>query len=695
MRPIRAKNRHIRRGTPLWNLVLCGMSVAVAAGSSQGQTPESYQTNEPLKQMTLEQLGNVEVTSVTKEPQEVWKTPAAIYVITQQDIERSGATSIPEALRLAPGVEVARIDSNKWSIGIRGFGSRLTRDVLVLIDGRTVYTTLLAGTYWEVQNVPLEDVDRIEVIRGPGGTIWGPNAVNGVINIITKDSKDTHGAFVSVGGGNVDQGIFNVRYGGGNGKTFDYRLYGMGFDRGPEFHLEGDNYDSWRALQGGFRMDFSRSDRDNFMVQGDIYGEGAGETVTAVTYAPPYSQVLQGTARLSGGNIVARWHRIQGDGKDIQVQAYYDRENRREPNFADLRDTYDVDFLDRFRLPGGQQISWGAGARFSKGRNPTVVSGLFFLPETRTDELFSGFFEDEIGLIPDRLSLSIGTKLLKTNYTGLQLEPSVRLLWTPTAKQSLWVAFTHAVRTPSDAERRFYLTGFIGLAPGGTPFFARFNANPNFGSEELNGGYEIGYRRLIGQNLYFDLSTFFNHYSDLFSEDLIGGPFLENSPPPPHLLLPAEFGNGLQGTTRGVEIAPEWKPRPFWHLRASYSYLEMKLQKSANSMDVGSGPVVEGSSPRHQITAGSGFDVNKAVSVDLNYRYVGALPAQGIKAYSTGDARLAWWAKPYLRLSVIGSDLFQPYHFEYASDPGPMVGIKRSVYFQITWQRERRSSSNH
>jgi iron complex outermembrane recepter protein len=695
VKPMSMSERRVRFLNHLSKFLLSGLFVAIAAGSSPAQTASGNQAKESLREMTLEQLGNVEVTSVTKEPQEVWKTPAAIYVITQQDIQRSGATSIPAALRLAPGVEVARIDSNKWSIGIRGFGSRLARDVLVLIDGRTVYTTLLAGTYWEVQNVPIEDVDRIEVIRGPGGTIWGPNAVNGVINIITKSSKETQGTFASVVGGNVDQGIVNVRYGGGNGKTFDYRVYGAGFVRGPEFHLDGDDYDSWRALQGGFRIDFSRGDRDNFTVQGDIYDEGAGETVTAVTYAPPYSQILQGTERLSGGNIVARWHRIQGDGKDFQVQAYYDRENRREPNFADLRDTYDVDLLDRFRLPGNQQISWGAGARFSKGRNPTVVSGLFFVPETETDELFSGFFDDQIGLLPNRLSLSIGTKLLKTNYTGLQLEPSVRLLWTPTDKQSLWAAFTHAVRTPSDAERRFYLTGLVGFTPGGTPFFARFNANPNFGSEELNGGYEIGYRHLVMNNLYFDVSAFFNHYSDLFSEDIVGAPYLENTPPPPHLLLPAEFGNGLLGTTRGIEVAPEWQPMPFWRLSASYSYLEMKLQKSLNSLDVGSAPIVEGSSPRHQGTLESAFDVTKSLSLDLRFRYVSALPAQGIKAYSTGNVRLAWWATPYLQLSVVGRNLLQPYHFEYASDPGPMVGIKRSVYFQVVFRREGRASPNH
>ena len=278
-----------------------GTALDSRAGASSPQPDQNS-----LKQLSLEQLGNIEVTTASKEPEEVWKTPAAIYVITQEDIQRSGATTIPEALRLAPGVEVARIDSNKWAIGIRGFGSRLSRSVLVLIDGRTVYTTLLAGTYWEVQNVLLEDVDRIEVIRGPGGTIWGPNAVNGVINIITKSSEDTHGALVSAGGGNVEQGFFNTRYGGGNGKGLDYRVYAMGFDRGPEFHPDDRNFDRWRAAQGGFRMDLAANGRDKFTLQGDLYDEGAGESVQATSYTAPYSQILDGTARLSGGNILGR-----------------------------------------------------------------------------------------------------------------------------------------------------------------------------------------------------------------------------------------------------------------------------------------------------------------------------------------------------------------------------------------------------
>jgi iron complex outermembrane receptor protein len=652
------------------------------------ETTDSDQAStNPVKELTLEQLGDVEVTTATKAPAQVWKTAAAIYVITQEDIQRSGATTVPDALRLAPGVEVARVDSNKWSIGIRGFGSRLSRDVLVLIDGRTVYTTLLAGTYWEVQNLLLADVERIEVIRGPGGTIWGPNAVNGVINIITKSSMDTHGAYVSVEGGSVDEGTFSARYGGGNGKTFDYRAYALGFLRGPEFHTDSQNYDSWRNAQGGFRMDFSGSDHDTFTLQGDLYDEGAGETVTATTYAPPYQQTLTGTALLSGGNILGRWQRSLGEGKDFQLQAYYDRTSRREPNFIDLRNTFDIDFLDRFRLPARQQISWGLGARWSQGDNPTVVSGLTFSPIKRTDQLFTGFFQDEINLVPDRLTLSLGTKLLDTNYTGLQLQPSARLLWTPTKRQTLWAAFTHAVRTPSAAERAFNLSGFIGVDPSsGLPFFARFGANPNFKSEQLN-GYEAGYRRLLFQQVYLDISAFYNHYSDLFSEDIIGAPFIENSPPPIHILLPADFGNGLLGTTRGVEFSPEWRPTAFWRLRASYSFLQMQVQKSPNSLDVEPPQSVEGSSPRHQVAIESGFDLTKVLNLDLTYRYVSALSALHTASYSTGDARFAWRVTHNYQLAVVGQNLFQPFHYEFPSDPGPNVAVKRSVYGQITWTR--------
>jgi iron complex outermembrane receptor protein len=600
--------------------------------------------------MSLEQLSQIEVTTPSKEPERAFRTAAAIYVITGEDIRRSGVSSIPEALRLAPGVEVARIDSDKWSIGIRGFGSRLARNVLVLIDGRTVYTTLLAGTYWEVQDTMLEDIDRIEVIRGPGGTIWGPNAVDGVINIITRKAKGSKGTLVSAGGGNVDQGFLSARYGGSHGDKLNYRVYGKAFTRGPEYHWDHRNFDDWRSVQGGFRADWDRDPNNTLTLQGDIYDQRAGESVVATSYTQPYSSVLDDNARLSGGNILARWNRSQGEGKDFEVQAYYDRTNRREPNFADLRDTYDIDFTQHWRLFSFNNITWGLGARFSHGDDLQVVSGLTFLPASRTDRLLTAFVQDEISLIPKVLALTVGTKLLNTNFTAYAPEPSARLLWTPTKNTSVWAAATHAVRTPSDAERDFFLSGYIANTPptpsdpNGIPLFARFNANRNFRPEQMN-GYELGIRQLIHQNIYIDIAGFFNHYHNLFSEDITGGIFLENDPAPPHLLLPAEFGNGLYGQTKGIEVAPEWRPSETWRLRGSYSYLHMNIEKTPNSLDIGTAPGIMGSSPEQQVMAQSSLDMTNFLQLDLDFRYVSSLPGQTalpqyVHAYETADARL-------------------------------------------------------
>jgi len=637
-----------------------------------------------LKNLSLEELSQIEVTTPSKTPTPAFQTPAAITVITGEDIKRSGALSIPEALRLAPGVEVARIDGNKWSIGIRGFGSRLSRAVLVLIDGRTVYTPLFAGTYWEVQDTLMDDIDRIEVIRGPGGTIWGPNAVDGVINVITKSAHETKGILASAGGGNAEQGFANFRYGGGN-QQFGYRVYVKAFTDSPEVHSDGKNFDDWRAAQAGARLDWTGQHRDTFTLQGDLYDEKAGERVQATSYTPPYSQIIDGNALLSGGNIMGRWTRILTDGNDVQIQAYYDRTNRHEPNFGENRNAFDIDFLQRLRLPAREQVSWGLGARVDPVHDIEVVSGLTFLPSNRTDYLFTGFLQDEIGLLEHRLTLTLGTKVLRTNFTGVDLEPSVRLLWTPTEHDTVWAAFTHALRTPSDSEENFYLSGFVGTAPDGTNIFARFNANPSFAPEQLN-GYELGYRRLLGRKIYLDLATFYNHYHDLFDEEITGPIAPEDTPAPAHLLLPAQFRNGLKGATEGGEIAPEWRPASFWRVRGSYSYLHMNLEKAPGSGDIGTAPTIVGSSPAHQVDVRSSIDFKKSFQFDLAYRYVSALPGELVPAYSTGDARLAW-RRGQVELSLVGQNLLQPWHFEANGDPGPLVAIKRSVYAKIAWTR--------
>lgn len=679
--------RPLRPAAKITILALLFVAASVARPQDgSGQTEmASNGAQQNLKQMTLEQLGEVEVTTVSKEPEEVWKTAAAIYVITQDDIVRSGASNIPEALRLAPGVEVARITSGEYAIGIRGFNSRLSRSVLVLIDGRTVYSTFTAGTYWETNDVEMKDIDRIEIIRGPGGTIWGPNAVNGVINIITKDTKDTQGFQGAAGGGNVEQVFGDARYGSGNGKGFTYKAYVKGFGWAPQYHSDGDNYDDWHSGQGGFRMDWTAHTHDSYRLQGDVYGQDFGERVTLTTYNPPANTDDSGDASLYGGNVLWSWTRAQGEGKDIQLAVYYAHDTRNELNFGDIRNTVDVDFTDRIPL-SHQEVTWGGTLRASHGTEVEVITGLTFTPSQRTDQLYQGFVQDQVSLIENRLSLVAGTKVLKTNYTPVLAEPSARLLFTPSTSQTVWAAYTHALRTPADVERDFNLSSFLNEYVSGLPVFARFSANTHFRSEQLN-GYELGYRGLECKNLYVDLAGFYNHYGDLFSEDLVGAPFVETTPPPTHIIFPVQFGNGLVASTTGVEVAPEWRPEPWWRLRGSYSFLDMHVKKGTNSQDIGSAPGVQGSSPEHQALIQNGFDLPRSVSTDIYVRYVGALPGLQVSSYWTGDATVGWGVTHHIRLTAVGQNLFAPHHVEFGYDPGPPVGILRSIYGEITFNK--------
>lgn len=642
------------------------------------------QTDNRLTHVSLEELGEIEVTTASKEPVKVNRTPAAIYVITQEDIRQSGASSIPEVLRLAPGVEVARIDSDSWSLGVRGFGSALSRSVLVLIDGRTVYTPLFAGVWWQVQDTLLEDVERIEVIRGPGGTIWGANAVNAVINIITKDAKATHGSLVSLGGGNIDQGFANVRYGAGE-KGFDYRIYAKMFTRGPQFHHEGRRFDDWRMGQTGFRADWDFDRRDTLTLQGDLYNGDAGQSVGIATYSPPFTTVVEQNAELSGGNLVAQWKRVLGLKSDVSLQAYYDRTNRGQSNFAESRDTFDLDFIHHRTLPHQQDFLWGLGARFSSGRSKVVVPTVVFTPGAYTDKLYSAFVQDEIPIVENQLFLTVGSKVLHNSYSGFEVQPSARLLWAPTPRQSIWTAVTRAVRTPSRVEEDLQLTGLF--TPNPLTFY-RITGGRKFSSEHLV-GYELGYRKLVTPQLYIDIATFYNNYDNLLSIEA-GPPFAEHSPSPPHNVIPFLFRNGIMGNTGGVEITPDWTPTHWLRLKGSYSYLHMDFGKTVASRDTSTANITEGSSPHHQVVAQSSFKLPAKLSFDQTFRYVSSLPAQLVRAYATADVGVRWQTTRSLELFVAGQNLFQPHHAEFGGDPGPLVGISRAIYVKLNWRSAER-----
>ncbi len=639
-----------------------------------------------LKQLSLEQLGNLEVTTASKEPETLRKVPAAVYVITQEDIRRSGATSLPEVLRLAPGVTVAQVDSDHWSVAIRGFGTVLESKLLVLIDGRSLYTPLFAGVYWQAQATPIEDIDRIEVIRGPGGTVWGANAVDGIINIITKSAKDTHGSMASLGGGNVDQATAGYRYGGGNGRGLDYRFYAMGFIRGPEFHSDGRNFDHSRMGQVGFRTDWNRGPHDNLTLQGDIYDEEAGETTTFALYSPPSQVTADGNAALTGGNLLGRWKHVVNERSDFQIQAYYDRTRHFEPEFGETRDTFDVDFLHHLVLAGHQDLLWGLGARVSPASFVQLVPSIDFLPHHLTDQIYSGFLQDEIGFLDDRLALTIGSKLEHNNYTGFEIQPSARLLWSITPRQALWVSGTRAVRTPSRIEDDIQLTDFATVSP--LPIYLRVLGNRQFHSENLV-AFEAGYRALVTARFHIDVAMFHNNYDDLSSFQ-VGTFFLEPTPAPVHAVLPLLTSNGIRGTTNGFELAADWRPATWWELKGSYAYLTMNLETKPGSNDPTTVPIDEGSSPQNQWVIQSLVNLPKKLEFDQTYRYVSALPAQMVGSYGTADARFGWHITPQLELSVVGHNLLQPHHAEFGGDPGGLVGIKRNVYAKITWASDRR-----
>ena len=663
-------------------LLFAACSFFVSSAIARTTTaPSSPATEKQLKQLSLAQLGDVEVTTVSKEPEEVWRTPAAIAVLTQDDIRRSGATSIPEILRLIPGVNVAREQSDQWAVGIRGFNSQFSTGLLVLIDGRSVYTPLFEGVYWDVQDLVLEDIDRIEVIRGPGGTIWGANAVNGVINIITKKARDTRGGMVNLGaGGPVDRFIGEVRWGAAPLPNLQFRLFAKGFNRGPEQNPHGDPYDDWHQERGGFRVDWQPTAKDTFSAQFMAYGGVSGNQVAIGQYTPPAQLSVDGEQLVSGGDLVMRWdHQLTG-GSSFYLQGYFDRTNRATTQFVEGRDTIDFDFIYNLANLPRNNIILGAGLRESPSNITQVVDTVNFLPHQINNYVYSLFAQDTFQIVPNKLSFAVGTKLENNNYSGWGLEPSARLLWTPAQHVTLWGAVSRALRTPGRVDRDVSVIGYI---PGHNPqIFDQILGNPDFQPEVLI-GWEGGYRELLARRFYIDIAAFHNQHDNVESYGALG--LSAPTVPYPHLLLTEQFNNGLRGVSNGVEIAPDWKPFNWLDLRGNYSHLNISLHSKPGFNQASYAAMYEGSSPEHQVSVQAVFALRDGFEIVPDYRFVSALPAQNIPHYNTADLTVTYNLKEHLALSATGRNLLQPHHQEFTGNNSNVVGIRRTVFAAVNW----------
>jgi iron complex outermembrane receptor protein len=546
------------------------------------------------------------------------------------------------------------------------------------MDGRAVYSTLLAGTFWEVQDTILEDVDRIEVIRGPGGILWGANAVNGIVNIITKDAGLTQGLLATVGGGSEEQGFFSLRYGGGAGENLRYRFYGKFFRRDTGFRLDGNDLGAWRTGQIGFRNDWALPDDRSLILQGDFYVGRSGQLVSFTTYEPPFVHSVEEDIKLSGGNVLARYSGAIGPMGGATFQFYYDRANRRSDSATgETRDTIDFDFQENLNPSSRMDLTWGLGYRVSSGRFfgiPTVR----LEPDRRTDHLISGFVQDEIELLPDRLFLIGGSKFEHNGYSGFEWQPNGKFLWTPSANHTVRLSAARAVRTPSRAEEDLEITAL--LRSGAPAAFLRLLPNQDFLPEKLR-SYELGYRVRPIASLYTTASVFFNEHHDLLSSE-IGTPFAEENPAPLHAVLPVQRQNLLEGNSYGAEFVGDWRPVSWWRLTGSYSHLRIQLRTAAHSRDVSSEAAWEGRSPRHQVGFHSSMNLLKGVEFDWILRYLSRLSSLSIPSYTTSDVRLGWRPDQFSELSIVGQNLHQPHHKEFSGG----VEVERSIYGKATWQ---------
>ncbi len=641
-----------------------------------------------LSNLTLEELMNIEITSVSKRPEKLSQAAAAVYVITQEDIRRSGATNIPEALRMVPGLQMARIDANKWAISTRGFTWMFANKLLVLIDGRTVYTPLFSGVFWDAQDTLLEDVDRIEVIRGPGAALWGANAMNGIINIITKHAKDTQGGLLTLSAGTEENAVGGVRYGGKVGDNTFYRVYSKYLNHDDFVNVAGEDMnDRWDMIRSGFRMDSKLSSSDELMVQGDIYGSEIGTTYSVPVFQEPYAKELDFDESNAGAFLLSRWNRVLSDTSDMSLRLYYDWTNREIDIGGQDRDTFDLDFQHHFQWAGKHKFIWGAGYRFTTDSfDDTLTVSLD--PASRSDHLFSAFVQDEIALWEDYLKLIIGSKFEHNDYSGFEIQPNARLVWTPHPRHTIWTAVSRAVRTPSRGDHDVRLIPEIyppdnPIHPSPYPVFSILEGSDDFTSEEML-AYELGYRLQATDWLSLDLAGFYNVYDRLRTSEF-GLLTIEDEPPPRHFFVPTFLDNKMDGETYGFELAATVQPSPGWNVQAVYSFLSMQFHPDSDSMDLNF-ESLETDIP-HQFMIRSFLDVTPHVEWDVRLRYVDKY--NQISGYTAVDTRLGWKPTKSFELSIGANNLFDDRHLESGSpvtiDILPSE-VERNVYIKAVWK---------
>ena len=628
-----------------------------------------------LMDLSLTELLDVEVTSVSKRAERRSEAAAAVYVISNEDIRRSTAKTIPDLLRTVPGVNVAQLDAHTWSVTVRGQAGEYATKLLVLVDGRSVYTPFFSGVFWDSINLVLEDIDRIEIIRGPGGTIWGANAVNGVINIVTKTAADTQGGLVSIAAGDPLDASLSLRYGGTHNEDHFYRLYlkGTKFDESGDDLFGQDANDEWQDARGGFRYDHDIDEQQHLTVQADYFSLTSSADFFMPEIFPPTFTRTESDRNHSGFNVLGRWTNKYNDTDEISVQAYFDMYHYEALTIDERRKTWDIEFRHNIRLGERHNVVWGGGYRYSQDNvYPTMIISTD--PDSDSQDVISLFIQDEITLHED-LKLTIGSKFEYNDYTDAEVQPSASLSWTPTDSQTVWAAVSRAVRTPNRAERDMLLRIRPFPALSSQPVTGFLFGNDDFESLEVI-AYEVGYRNIINDHLILDLALFYNDYKDGrgFQTELPLVPLL------PPGTLPLLLNNSDDYNAKGFEVTLDYRPIEWWTIRGVYSYFDTNQG--------GEDDTVDRNTPQQQASLTNQFEVLDHFQIDATFRYVDELSGLGIDDYLTMDARLAWRPNDSLEVSLNGRNLLDNEQIEFIEFIANRIptGLERSFYGQVTWE---------